>query len=486
MDKANADLLHVLFVTPEIAPYSKAGHLAEISRRLPAELKMRGVDVTILTPHYGTFTQEQYPLAERLTVLDVPAGHGKRFEVKIFEGKTVENVRVFFLANEIFRREPIYGNHRDNDLRFGLFSRAVCEFVDRMPVPVDIIHCNDWSTSLVPVFLEECYPRSKKLADVLVLTSIHDLSFQGHFEPNALARLGLPNDLNHPENLEFYGKINFLKGGILYADMIALPSNWDVATAVKPEHAFGLDGVLRIRKEDLIGVVNGIDNRAWDPALDQRIHQTYDAEHLNGKRQCKAALQRELNLAIRPTKALLGFVGPFTEPRGLDMISDILDDLMDRGAQLVFVGTGDAVYEEAIRGWAAEFPDSIAFRFGQDEALLHRFFSGIDAFLAPTRYEPGAYQHLIAMRYGAPPICRAVTAMADTIAPWAPGQSAKANGFTFDDYDPDHFFNAVMDALDLFDLQQEWRMLQQNGMAYEKSWRQTAEAFIAAYRELLG
>lgn len=480
--------MHVLFATPEISPYTKTGGLADVARSLPAELKLLGVDVSIITPMHGGIDPSTHHLAERLTSLYVPID-GDRVEVKVFEGRTPNNVRIFFLSNErLFNRNPIYGppggEYADNGLRFGAFSAAICEFMRVNAIPVDVCHCNEWQTSLVPVFLEERYADDDKLAGVMVLTTLHNVAYQGRYERGLLRRLGLGEELFHPDSLEFYGDLNFLKGGILYSDAITTVSpTYAREIRSRAEFGAGLEGVLAGRSEDLYGIVNGVDYSLWDPTTDAALYQRYDAERFNGKRQCKSALQREMGLPIRPAVMTLGFIGRLVEQKGVDIISDALDDLMDLGVQLMFLGTGERHYEMALRAWAEEFPDQVAARITFDDALAHRMIAGLDAVLMPSRFEPCGLVQLYALRYGTVPIARATGGLVDTIEPVI-GESTEGTGFLFEDFTADGLVDAVTRAQAAFQRARQWRVIQLNGMERDFSWARSARSYRDLYQEL--
>lgn len=482
--------MHVLFATSEVTPYTKTGGLADVARSLPAELKLLGVEVSIITPMHGGVDPQTHHLAERLTTLHVPVD-GDRLEVKVFEGRTPDNVRIFFLSNErLFDRDPIYGpdgdtEYEDNGLRFGAFSAAVCEFMRVSAMPVDICHCNEWQTALVPVFLEERYADDDKLAGTMVLTTLHNVAYQGRFDRAVLERLGLGEELFHPDSLEFYGDVNYLKGGILYSDAITTVSP-TYASEIRSSNAFGagLEGVLSGRSEDLYGIVNGVDYALWDPSTDPQLYQRFDHERLNGKRQCKSVLQREMGLPIRPTVMTLGFIGRLVEQKGIDLISDCLDDLVDLGVQLMFLGTGERHYEKALRSWASEFPEQVSVRIAFDEALAHRLIGGLDAVMLPSRFEPCGLVQLYALRYGTVPIARATGGLVDTIEPVV-GESIEGTGFLFEDFHADGLFDAVTRAHEVFNRARQWRVIQLNGMQRNFSWSRSARAYRDLYLELI-
>ncbi|MDX9722079.1 MAG: glycogen/starch synthase [Myxococcota bacterium] len=469
--------LHILFASPEVAPFFHSP-LAELSRQLPAELRRQGAKVSIVTPYDPRINPTDHRLAERLTVLELDFD-GRHVELKVLEGRTSEGVRIFFLRNDELLSPT---GHYDPALRAGLFSQAICAFVDKMAIAVDIIHTIGWQTGLVPVYLEERYADSTKLASVTVFSTIADIADQGNFPLSLLPRLGLRESLNHPDDLEFYGQLSFLKASILYSDLLGTLSPHYQEAILTAEAGQRLDGVLRKRAEDLQSVVLGINERENDPQTEPALVANFSADKLNPKQQCKAAIQKELGLPLRPKKPLLLFLGPLSEARGLDLVSDILDDLMDREVQLVFLGTGEPHYERAVRTWKDEFPKNIAIHAEDDALTRRRFLAAADMLLLPAAQLPFDQHHLIARRFGAIPVARRISSYADSLRPI---QGNEGNAFLFEGFDPDAFYDVAMDAIDAYESEERWLALVQASMKDVPTSASTAEGLIAAYQLLL-
>ena len=473
--------MHILFATPELEPYSRSSEIAAASRHIPAELKLSGADISIIAPLPKGEKAHSLKLAERLTQLRVPVD-GKVADIKVYEGRTPESVRVFFLEHPVFK--GLYGEGEELGLAAAAFSRAICEFMAHFAFPVDIVHCNGWQSGLVPVYLEERYADLDKLANVLVMYTIHEIKEQGLFSSGLLDRVDLPSYLNHPQHLEFYGKVNFTKGGVLYSDLISAVGTHHAKEILTEQHGARLEGVLQERAEDLRGITHGIDLRRWDPSKDKDIEEQFDVQVLNGKRKCKAALQRELGLPQSSTKPLLLFAGKLDQDSGLDLVSDILDDLMDIDLQLVILGRGDANYEAAAKSWADEFPEKVALYLANEDVDLKRALAGADIALLPALHYKAQQTHLFAMRFGALNVARSVGAFPDAVSEVEPN-TQQGTGFLFENYDADDFYEAVAKALNVFTDQRLWRALVVRAMKLEQSWRAAAHDYFGAYRELI-
>ena len=474
--------MHILFATPELAPYARLTELAMASRHIPAELKLAGVDVTIIAPLPAKDRAKDLSLAERLTQLRIPID-GSVYDVRVLESRTPESVRVFFLDNpKLFA--AIHRQDRAAGLAAAAFSRAVCEFMAHFAFPVDVVHCNGWQSALVPVYLEERYADVDKLANVLVTYTIHDIAEQGLFDASVLQQIDLPNYLNHPQHLEFYDKLCYSKGGILYGDLITVVGRHHAQEVLTQEHGARLEGVLNERKDDLLGIAHGIELKKWNPATDKTLVENFETQSLNGKRKCKAALQKALGLEAVGTKPLLAFVGELDQDNGLDLVSDILDDLMDIDLQLIFVGKGNPSYEAAIKSWQEEFPKQIGCNFTEDEGELKAALAGADLLLFPALHYGSEQNHLYGMRFGALPVARAIGAYPDAIDE-VNTEDQRGTGFLFAQYDADAFYESLAKALNLYTDQRLWRVIVVQAMRIDQSWKSTAKEYIKVYRDLV-
>ncbi|MDE1990604.1 MAG: glycogen synthase GlgA, partial [Betaproteobacteria bacterium] len=374
----------------------------------------------------------------------------------------------------------------DNALRFG-FLCHVGAWLSNAPAPLswspDVVHCNDWQAGLVPALL-----RHRQGPFVPSVITIHNLAFQGNFDPLWVTRLGLPMDSFHLQGLEFYGRLSFLKAGINYADRITTVSPRYAREIQTPELGCGLDGLLRHRSADLVGILNGIDD-SWNPAHDPALPAAFDDRRLAaGKRRNKAVLQGECGLAKDPDVPLLGLVSRLTYQKGIDLLLEALPVLMAQPLQLAVLGSGEAVMESRLREAASAYPGRVGVTLDFDEPLSHRIIAGSDLFLMPSRFEPCGLAQMYAMRYGTPPVVRETGGLADTVVDCTDDalRERKATGFTFHNATPDDLAAAVQRALATYGNRTGWRLLQKTGMRRDFSWKRAAADYVGIYRALSG
>jgi starch synthase len=348
-----------------------------------------------------------------------------------------------------------------------------------------VLHAHDWQAALSVVYLKSLYakrPEFKKLGSLL---TVHNLGYQGLFPATAFSKTGLGPELFMPKTLEFYGQANLLKGGLVFADLLTTVSPTYSREIQTPEFGFGLDGVLRERRDRLSGVVNGIDVEAWNPETDAHLSAYYSASDLTGKRRCKEALQRELTLPVREVP-LLAVISRFTSQKGLDLVAAVLPELMRLDVQVALLGTGDPSLELQFQSFRMRYPDKIGVRIGFDDALAHAIEAGADMFLMPSRYEPCGLSQLYSLRYGTVPIVRKTGGLADTVVAYTPRTAAdgQATGFAFNEATPDALLTTILLALRVYADRAEWTGLMQAGMATDVSWVKSAEAYVALYQRV--
>ncbi len=466
----------VLMVASEAAPFAKTGGLADVLGSLPAALRSLGDEVAVLIPRYRAVKLEG---ARRVyDVLPVWLG-SRRFEAQLLlqEG----DVPVYFVeCPELFDRDGLYGTPEgdfpDNAVRFAAFSRAALS-VMRFVFRPQVVHCHDWQAAMVPVFMRTFFFRDPTFTAIRCLFTIHNLGYQGLFPEEALTDAGLDADLFRPDRLEFFGRVNFLKGGLVYSDFLSTVSKGYAREIQTPEYGFGLDGALRERSHALCGILNGVDYSQWSPESDPFIAARYSAGDLAGKRLCKQDLLREFGLpAEHVERPLIGIVSRFTEQKGFDLIADVSEQLADEDIYVAALGSGDAAYEDLFRRLAAAHPDTIAVRFGYDNALAHKIEAGSDMFLMPSKYEPCGLNQIYSLRYGTVPIVRATGGLDDTID--------ESTGFKFSDYSGPALLAAVRDALRAFRDREGWTAMMLRGMARDYSWRKSAAEYSALYKRL--
>lgn len=476
--------MKVLFCVSEAVPLAKTGGLADVGGALPAALAGLGCDVRIALPRYRSIAQRGL---QQAGTVQVPVG-AEMVPGAVLDGRMPDSGIPIWLIDQPrwFDRDGLYGDggrdYPDNLARFTYFSRAVLAWLGQQTWTPDLIHCHDWQTALIPM-----YVRNGLTPRVATLLTIHNLGYQGLFPADQFAVTGLPGSLYTPAALEFWGQVNVLKGGIYAADLLNTVSETYAREIQTPEFGAGLDGVLRDRAADLSGILNGVDYSAWDPSVDSHLPARYAAGDLVGKRVCKEHLQRECGLTVAPGMPLAGMVTRLADQKGLDLVAAMLDDLFTMGAQLVVLGAGDSRYEQLFTDVARRHPQQAGVRIGFDNPLAHRIEAGADIFLMPSRYEPSGLNQLYSLRYGTVPVVRRTGGLADSIVD-ATAETLRrgtANGFVFADHTPQALAGAVRRALEAYRNPATWRQLQQAGMRADFSWRVSAGKYLSLYERAI-
>lgn len=468
----------VLFLSAEVAPLSKVGGLGDVAGSLPAALAARGVPIVVVTPWYGE-VDARVPVTLLPVVLEVPLGE-RRERFGVGRAWLPSGVPVLLLRNErLFGSPVVYDEPRDRE-RFFAFSRAAAELARLFPP--GIVHANDWHTALALVWLHRWHDdRIDRHRHALVLT-IHNLAHQGITEIGYARQLGFePEELLFEEWQRYPGTINVLARGIHIADRITTVSPSYAREIQTPEFGEGLEGLLRFRRDHLIGIRNGIDVGFYDPTSDPVLAARYDAMHLEGRVLCKRALQRDVGLQVDPGRFLLGVVSRLDRQKGLDLLLAIADDLVERGLQLVVLGVGEPELAEGFRALGERYPGCVAVRLTFDPVLARRIYAGVDAVVLPSRFEPCGLGQLLGLRYGAIPIVRRTGGLADTVIPW---DGTSGNGFLFDDVTPDALRAAIEHALTVYERPSEWRALVAAAMRTDVSWDEPARQYFELYRSL--
>jgi starch synthase len=472
--------MKILFVSPEGLPFSKTGGLADVIEALPKALAALGHEVAVVLPRYqGTRVSKV-----ALPGLSIAMGDTMRFP-SVADGDVLHGVRYFFVDDPgYFDRAALYTvrgvDYPDNGERFSLFCKAAIEIARQLWRP-DVIHCHDWQAALVPVLLRSLYAGDPQLSSLPVVFTVHNMGYHGLFDRGLLARAGLPANLFDIKALEFYGRVNFLKGGLLAADWVTTVSPRYAKEIMTPEFGHGLDGVVRDRKDRVVGILNGADYSLWSPETDDFIAAKYSAAHLDGKAACKNDLLREFKLPESAAKnPVIGIVSRFADQKGFDLFAKVGSELLREDVSLVALGTGEPKYERFLRALASHFPKKMGLRIGFDNALAHRIEAGADMFLMPSRYEPCGLNQLYSLRYGTVPIVRATGGLDDTVETFEPA-SGKGTGFKFAEYDGQAMLAAIRTALKVFRDTKSWRRLQLNGMAKDFSWNASAAEYARLY-----
>ena len=478
--------LSILQIASEAQPFAKTGGLADVLGGLPPALARLGCDVTVAVPKYrGVITDgresERFP---------VTLG-GYTSDVGFIEAPLADGARALLIdCPDLYDRDGIYGvgmvDFPDNARRFAMLVRAALEWVGRRVRP-SVVHAHDWQAGLAPVYLRTLYADHPVIGGTPSVFTIHNLAYQGLFEPIWLPRLDLGWELLAIDRLEFWHRISFLKGGINYADAITTVSPRYAEEIQTPQLGFGFDGIIRGRARDLVGILNGIDDVEWDPAGDRYLTTTYTGNDLSGKAAAKAALLQRYGLPADSgalKRPVVGMVSRMVDQKGFDLIAAASPDLVRLDATFVVLGTGESRYEELWTHLAEAHRDRIGVRIGFDEGLAHLIEAGADIFLMPSRFEPCGLNQMYSLRYGTVPVVRAVGGLADTVVDYKPGRRM-ATGFVFADYTPAAMLEALRRALRLYSEPTKWRALQRAGMRKDYSWDRSAAEYVKIYRRVV-
>jgi starch synthase len=478
--------MHVAFVASECVPFSKTGGLADVVGALPQALAAMGQKVTVFLPKYRQTKLEASACVVRS--ITVPFDDRYRF-CSILDGGVRNNVQYYFIDYPpFFDREGLYGtalgDYHDNAERFALFCRAVIEGAKILGVP-DIFHCHDWQSALVPILLNSLYNDDPALRNVSTVFTIHNIGYQGLFPPDTLPLLMLPWDLFTISKLEFYGKVNLLKGALIYADYITTVSRKYAQEIQTAEYGFGLEGVLHSRAHTIVGILNGVDYEQWNPEKDPYIAEHYAADCLEKKAVCKRDLLARFGGLAETDLPVIGIVSRFAAQKGFDLISNIADRLAHENLILVVLGSGDKPYEEMFRRLNRQFPQKFLVKIAYDEVLAHKIEAGADMFLMPSRYEPCGLNQIYSLRYGTVPVARATGGLDDTIEPWDP-VTRKGTGFKFSEYSGEALLETVRAAISVFKDGRAWQKLMRNGMERDFSWPVSAREYVKMYEKARG
>jgi starch synthase len=485
--------LRILFIASEVEPFAKTGGLADVAAALPAALQTLGHDVRILTPKYRGVEAHDPDLRLAVPPFRIPIGD-REVEAALLEGRTPAAVPIYFLAqDQYYDRDSLYGtadgDYWDNCERFIFFCRGGLEAIARLPEAEgapwrpQIVHANDWQTGLVPVYLRTLYRDHPHLGQLPTLYTIHNLAYQGVFWHYDMPMTGLGWDLFTPAGIEFYGKLNFLKAGLVFSDLLTTVSRTYAREVRTAAFGAGLEGVLEERSHDLYGVVNGIDYDVWNAAKDHGIAQPFSAEDPAGKVTCREALRAELGLTPAPGP-VVGMVTRLVEQKGLKLVLEALPDIVGEGCQLVLLGSGEPSLEAAFADAATRHRGHVVVKIGHDADLARRIYAGADCFLMPSRCEPCGLDQLIALRYGAAPVVRRTGGLADTVTEFEPARRS-GTGFIFDTFSVDGLLNAIRRASSVYRQPALWKTLVKNAMSEDFSWEASAKEYVTLYGKLL-
>lgn len=469
--------MKVVFVASEMYPFAKTGGLADIAGALPVKLAKFGIRTFAFMPLYKTVNTEKFGIKPIDVKIDVYL-NGKTYTFEVY--KLTDGATFFFLKNdELFGREYLYGtpegDYPDNDIRFGAFSYAVMEFIKKENINPDIIHVNDWQTALIPVLTYYKYG----LHDVKTVLTIHNLAYQGIFDKFAIERLNLGWDIFHMEALEFYDKVNFLKGGIVFSTAVTTVSPTYAKEILEPEYGYGLDGILRKYEDKLFGIINGIDYDVWNPETDKHIYKNYCSYTINNKTINKELFLKEINLDNKNLPLFI-FIGRFAKQKGIDLIRDSIDEISKLPLNFTILGNGDKEYNDFFERIIERYKN-ISIKVGYDEAISRKMYAAGDFLVMPSLFEPCGLNQMIAMRYGTLVVARKTGGLNDTIKDIS---QADGYGVLFEKPDKYEFLNALNRAIDLYNNKSKFLELQKKVINLDFSIENTIIKYIKLYENI--
>ena len=479
--------MKVAFLASEVIPYAKTGGLADVAGALPKFLAALGAEVRVFMPLYREVRKKNLPLEPVLDGAVLRMG-GLELAYEVF-ARRAEGVTVFFIDRpEYYDRDHLYGtatgDYPDNAERFAFFSRAALETMKAVGFAPDIIHGHDWQAAPVFAYLKFVYADDPFFRRTRSLFTIHNLAYQGLFEKDVLEAIDLPGSLFSMDGLEFYGKVNALKAGILYATAVTTVSPRYSREIQTPEFGCGLEGLLRSRAGVLHGILNGVDYRDWDPATDRLIPRNFGPDDLGGKKVCREELGRLFGLALPQDRPLAGMVTRLAGQKGLDIVCDALDALLGLGLSLAILGTGDKKIQDFLIAAQKKHPTRLGLKIAFDERIAHTIYAGSDLFLIPSRDEPCGLTQMYAMKYGTVPVVRATGGLDDSVEEFDPA-AGTGNGFKFAEAASGPLLEASARAIRTFGKPRDWAVLVSNAMAADFSWERSAATYLALYEMLV-
>jgi starch synthase len=474
--------LKILFASSEVSPFAKTGGLADVAASLPKSIAVLGNDIRVVMPRFKIIKSSMDYVA------DFPVQVGERNVTCVIKKKDIEIngnedakvLPVYFVENYYyFDRDGIYC-HIDDGERFAFFCKAILEMLPRINFQPDVIHCNDWHTGPTCMLLNEKYREYPFYSNIATIFTIHNLEYQGNFSKDILNFMGLGNELFVPEKVEFYGAFNFMKTGLVYSDIINAVSRNYAEEIKTPQYGGRLDGLLRKRSKDLYGVVNGISYEEYNPSTDKRIYRNYSIQNPDVKKENKYSLQKELGLPVSDAP-IISLISRLTDQKGLNLITDVIDEFLELDLQFVLLGEGDQYYENLFKELKEKYPDKMGLYIGFNASLAQRIYAGSDMFLMPSRFEPCGLGQLISLRYGTIPVVRATGGLAETIID-IDYDTDNGNGFSFKEFIPAELLNAVKRAMRMYcEYPKQWEILKKRALESDFSWNKSAHRYMELY-----
>jgi len=467
--------MRVVFCSSEVVPFAKTGGLADVCGALPMALEKIGVETVVILPRYQCIDVKEHNLTKLNNEVSV--------------GTIGKNIQVYFIEHEgLFDRNGLYGDasgdYEDNLDRFQFFCLKALELLKQLNISVDIVHCHDWQTSLIPVYLKTMFAEDEFYSRIKSVLTIHNLAYQGLFTKEEYPKVDLPKKYFASDGFEFYEKINLLKAGILFSDFI---------TTVSPEYAkeiqtekmgCGLSDVLGKKKESFVGILNGVDYNIWNPETDALIENQFCAKEINGKLKNKQSLQERAKLSQKDDVPVIGFVGRLDYQKGIDIIAEAMETIMTQNVQVILLGLGEEKYQNILRDLGSRYPEKLACFLKFDEELAHLIYAGSDMFLMPSRYEPCGLSQMISLMYGTIPVVFKTGGLVDTIRSYD-DSSGKGNGFVFEHYSAKSLADIVKKAVSVYRDSSVFSGLVEKAFTYDFSWDKSAKEYQEMYEKCI-
>jgi len=456
--------MKILLAASEVVPFAKTGGLADVAGALPLALEDMGQEVIVAMPRYKSISDSKFKI--------------RRLKEGISYSTMGNNIKVYFIENaEYFDRDGLYGDkngdHKDNLDRFSYYCKRTSELLKEINFQPDIIHVHDWQACLIPVYLKTLYANDIFYKNIKTILTVHNIGYQGLFPKEEFPKLGLDWSLFNMEGLEFYGKINILKGGMEFCDIINTVSPTYSKEIQTKEFGFGLEGVLNKRRNCVFGILNGLDYSIWNPSTDKFIAKNYSFQNIEDKYKNKEELKRSCKLPIKSDVPLLGIVSRLAEQKGLDILAEAIESICKMELQFIILGTGDLKYHLILEEKAKKYPKVISLHLKFDDALAHNIYAGSDIFVMPSKYEPCGLGQLISLRYGTIPLVFKTGGLADTVD--------KNNGFIFDKYTKEELIKTIKKAIKAFENKEKWKEMTIRAMQYNFSWEESAKKYLQLY-----
>ena len=468
--------MNIVFCSSEVFPFVKTGGLADVCGALPLALERLGMEVSIFLPRYKDIKPDQHPL--------------EKINNRVSKTRLGKNIQVYLIEQaKYYQREGLYGDasgdYPDNLERFQYFCRQTLEVWKQLKLKVDIVHCHDWQTALIPVYLKEKFGKDSFYAGIKTVLMIHNLAFQGIFPRQAYPLLGLKDELFNPQTFEYYGQINLLKAGIIYSDQVTTVSRRYAKEIQTKQFGCGLDGVLKSRRDEIVGILNGLDTDVWNPGKDPLIAKRYSSDDfIELKQENKRCLQESFKLPSCEDNPVFGFVGRLSHQKGVDLLLEVMGAMAASSLQMIVLGLGEKEHILRLTEMAERNPKKIAVRFAFDEKTAHQIYAGSDLLLMPSCFEPCGLSQMIALRYGTIPVVYKTGGLADTVVPFDPS-SLHGNGFLFEEYTPAAFLTMINRAIKVYGDKKKFSRLVRNAFQCDFSWDKSAGIYARLYKNLL-